>query len=107
LVLVYCERYFPADEPGLGRFAGFFVAFSGSMYGLVIADDIFLLFMFWEATTVFSYLLIGHYTDRKASRGAALQALLVTTAGALVMLVGLVILAAAAESTSLTEIIER
>ncbi|MBF0673525.1 MAG: Na+/H+ antiporter subunit A [Salinibacterium sp.] len=105
LVLVYCERYFPADEPGLGRFAGFFIAFSGSMYGLVVADDIFLLFMFWEATTVFSYLLIGHYTDRKASRGAALQALLVTTAGGLTMLVGLVILAAETGTTSLTAIV--
>src|SRR5690554_576802 len=69
LVLVYCERYFSADEPALGRFAGFFTAFSGTMYGLVISDDVFLLFMFWEATTVFSYLLIAHYTDRKASRG--------------------------------------
>jgi multicomponent Na+:H+ antiporter subunit A len=105
LVLVYCERYFAADEPGLGRFAGFFVAFSGSMYGLVISDDVFLLFMFWEATTVFSYLLIGHYTDRKASRGAALQALLVTTAGGLTMFVGLILLAVAAGSTSLVAIL--
>ncbi|MCW4384957.1 Na+/H+ antiporter subunit A [Salinibacterium sp. SYSU T00001] len=105
LVLVYCERYFAPDEPGLGRFAGFFIAFSGTMYGLVVSDDIFLLFMFWEATTVFSYLLIAHYTDRKASRGAALQALLVTTGGGLTMFVGLIVLAAAAESTSLSEIV--
>ncbi|AWB88698.1 Na+/H+ antiporter subunit A [Homoserinimonas hongtaonis] len=104
LVLFYCERYFSNDEPGLGRFAGFFIAFSGAMYGLVVADDIFLMFMFWEATTVFSYLLIGHYTDRKASRGAALQALLVTTAGGLTMFVGLVVMAAAAGTTSFTGI---
>src|SRR5690606_15765885 len=87
-----------------GRFAGFFIAFSGAMYGLVVSDDIFLMFMFWEATTVFSYLLIGHYTDRKASRGAALQALLVTTAGGLTMFVGLVVMAAAAGTTSFTSI---
>ncbi|WP_281284318.1 Na+/H+ antiporter subunit A [Homoserinimonas aerilata] len=104
LVLIYCERYFGPDEPALGRFAGNFTAFSGAMYGLVIADDVFLMFMFWEATTVFSYLLIGHYTDRKASRGAALQALLVTTAGGLAMLVGLVILSASAGTTSFTAI---
>jgi multicomponent Na+:H+ antiporter subunit A len=105
LVLIYCARYFAASEPALGRFAGIFMAFAGAMYGLVIADDVFLLFIFWEATTVFSYLLIGHYTDRKSSRGAALQALLVTTAGGLAMLVGLVLLAVESGTTSLTAIV--
>lgn len=105
LVLVYCARYFSPTEQALGRFAGVFVAFAGAMYGLVIADDVYLLFIFWEATTVFSYLLIGHYTDRKSSRGAALQALLVTTAGGLAMLVGLVLLAVDAGTTSLTAIV--
>ena len=104
LVLGYCARYFSDDEPALGRFAGLFIAFAGTMYGLVVADDVFLMFMFWEATTVFSYLLIGHYTDRKSSRGAALQALLVTTAGGLAMLVGLVLLVVDAGTTKLTEI---
>ena len=105
LVLVYCARYFAASEPALGRFAGFFIAFAGAMYGLVVSDDLFLMFIFWEATTVFSYLLIGHYTERKSSRGAALQALLVTTAGALVMLIGLVLVAVEAGTTSLTGIV--
>jgi multicomponent Na+:H+ antiporter subunit A len=105
LVLIYCTRYFSNDEPALGRFAGHFIAFAGTMYGLVVADDVFLLFMFWEATTIFSYLLIGHYTDRKSSRGAALQALLVTTAGGLAMLVGLVLLAVEAGTTSLAAIL--
>ncbi|MHA6667442.1 Na+/H+ antiporter subunit A [Homoserinimonas sp. A447] len=105
LVLIYCARYFSVSEPALGRFAGIFLAFAGAMYGLVIADDVFLLYIFWEATTVFSYLLIGHYTDRKSSRGAALQALLVTTAGALAMLVGLVLLSVEAGTTSLTAIV--
>jgi multicomponent Na+:H+ antiporter subunit A len=70
-----------------------------------IADDVYLLFVFWEATSVFSYLLIGHYTHRKASRGAALQALITTTLGGLVMLVGLVLLAVQAGSSSLTPIL--
>ena len=105
LVLVYCARYFDDDEAGLGRFAGILVAFAGAMYGLVLSDDVFLLFIFWEATSVFSYLLIGHYTGRKASRGAALQALLVTTLGGLVMLVGLVLLAVETGTSSLSGII--
>jgi multicomponent Na+:H+ antiporter subunit A len=105
LVLTYCARYFDKSEEGLGRFAGILLAFAGSMYGLVLADDVFLLFVFWEATTVFSYLLIGHYTSRKASRGAALQALLVTTLGGLVMLVGLVLLAVETGTSSLVGIV--
>jgi multicomponent Na+:H+ antiporter subunit A len=105
LVLLYCSKYFADDEMGLGRFAGILLAFAGSMYGLVIADDVYLLFIFWEATSVFSYLLIGHYTAKKASRSAALQALLVTTLGGLVMLVGLVLLAVETGTSSLSGII--
>jgi len=106
LVLLYCARYFRDDEVGLGRFAGILLAFSGAMYGLVIADDVYLLFIFWEATSVFSYLLIGHYTGKKASRGAALQALLVTTLGGLVMLVGLILLSVETGTSRLSGIIE-
>ncbi|MBX9472800.1 Na+/H+ antiporter subunit A [Microcella sp.] len=105
LVLFYCGSYFRDDEKGLGRFAAVLLAFAGAMYGLVVADDVYLLFVFWEATSVFSYLLIGHYTHRKASRGAALQALITTTLGGLVMLVGLVLLAVQADSSSLSVIL--
>lgn len=106
LVMLYCARYFRADEPNLGRFAATLLAFAGAMYGLVIADDVFLLFVFWEATSVFSYLLIGHYSEKKASRGAALQALLVTTLGGLVMLVGLVLLAVETGTSSVAGIVD-
>ena len=107
LVILYCAKYFTNAEDGLGRFASVLLAFTGVMYGLVIADNVYLLFIFWEATSVFSYLLIGHYTGRTASRGAAMQALIVTTAGGLVMLVGLVMLAEHSATASLTEIISR
>ncbi|MDH6181609.1 multicomponent Na+:H+ antiporter subunit A [Microbacteriaceae bacterium SG_E_30_P1] len=106
LVMIYCVWYFDDDEPALGRFAGIFLAFAGAMYGLVISDDVFLLFIFWEATSVLSYLLIGHKTANKASRGAALEALLVTTFGGLVMLVGLVMLSVSTGTTSLARIVE-
>ena len=105
LVLVYCTRYFRSEEEALGRFAAVLLAFAGAMYGLVLADDVYLLFVFWEATSILSYLLIGHSTARKTSRGAALQALLVTTFGGLAMLVGLVILAVTTGTSSLTGII--
>ncbi|MFF1573491.1 Na+/H+ antiporter subunit A [Leifsonia sp. NPDC058292] len=105
LVLLYCMNYFADDEPALGRFAALLLAFAGVMFGLVTADDVFILFTFWEATSVLSYLLIGHYTGRKESRGAALQALTVTTFGGLAMLVGLVILAVQGGTTSLSELV--
>ncbi|WP_368498273.1 Na+/H+ antiporter subunit A [Herbiconiux sp. A18JL235] len=105
LVLVYCARYFSPREPQLGRFAALLLAFAGVMYGLVTADDIYVMFMFWEITSVLSYLLIGHYTARKESRGAALQALLVTTFGGLAMLVGIILLTVDAGTTSLAELV--
>nr|WP_316249226.1 proton-conducting transporter membrane subunit [Brachybacterium sp. Z12] len=82
IVLLYCARYFQDTEPGLGRFAGVLTAFAGAMVGLVLADDVMVIYTFWELTTVFSYLLIGHYQDKQASRRAALNALISTTAGA-------------------------
>lgn len=105
LVLVYCSAYFKEGAAGLGRFAATFVAFAGSMLGLVVADDVLLLFVFWELTTVTSYLLIGHYAERKPSRRAAMQAIVVTTAGGLTMLVGLVVLGHAAGTYSLSGIL--
>ncbi|SBT53451.1 Na+/H+ antiporter subunit A [Micromonospora auratinigra] len=92
LVLVYSARYFHAGSAGLARFAGVMVAFAGAMVGLVISDDLLLLYVFWELTTVFSYLLIGHSTERRSSRWAAAQALTVTTLGGLAMLVGFLLL---------------
>nr|WP_230416773.1 Na+/H+ antiporter subunit A [Micromonospora tarapacensis] len=92
LVLVYSARYFPPGAVGNGRFAGVMVAFAGAMLGLVLADDLLLLYVCWELTTVFSYLLIGHSTERRSSRWAAAQALTVTTLGGLAMLVGFIML---------------
>ncbi len=105
LVLVYCAAYFSASAQGLGRFGGVFVAFAGAMLGLVTSDDMLLMFVFWELTTVTSYLLIGHYSDRKASRRAAMQAIVITTAGGLAMLVGVVLLGEAAGTYRLSEVI--
>ncbi len=105
IVLLYCARYFKDTEPGLGRFAGLLTAFAGAMVGLVLADDVMMLYTFWELTTIFSYLLVGHYQDRQASRRAALNALISTTAGGLAMLVGLLMIAVPAGSMRLSVIV--
>ena len=62
------------------------------MLGLVLADNLLALYIFWELTTVFSYTLIGHNPVRSANRRSATQALLVTTFGGLAMLIGTVII---------------
>jgi multicomponent Na+:H+ antiporter subunit A len=105
LVLVYCARYFAPREEGTGRFAGCLTAFAGSMLGLVLADDLFLLYVFWELTTVFSFLLIGGSGRRLAARRAASQALVLTTAGGLAMLVGLILIGQASGSFLLSEVV--
>lgn len=91
LVMVYAWRYFHGDATA-HRVAGVLTLFSGSMLGLVLADNLLWLFVCWELTSVTSYLLIGHDDHRPEARAAALQALLITGAGGLVMLAGFVLL---------------
>lgn len=75
------------------------------MFGLVTSDNMLLLYVFWELTTVLSFLLVGHYAERATSRRAATQALLVTTAGGLAMLVGMIILGQVGGSYNLSELV--
>lgn len=91
-VMIYAGRYFSAKASHLGRFSGVFVAFAGAMLGVVTVDNTIGLYMFWEFTTVLSYLLIGHHHDRAPARAAARQALLITSSGALAMFAGFVML---------------
>ncbi|WP_043620042.1 Na+/H+ antiporter subunit A [Nonomuraea candida] len=107
LVLCYSARYFPQGDEGLGRYGGVMTAFAGSMLGLVMADDLLLLYVFWELTTVFSYLLIGYDPLSRVSRQAAMKALTVTTLGGLAMLAGFVLLGQAAGTYRISEIVAR
>lgn len=104
LIFLYCAFYAERDGT-LQRFVTTLTSFAGAMVGLVLADDVILLYVFWELTTVTSYLLVG-LDDRSAeSRRAALQALLVTTVGGLAMLVGLIMLAQAGGTTRISELV--
>lgn len=107
LVLLYCARYFKRKDQDLGAFGAQLLAFAGAMFGLVVADDLLLLFIFWELTTILSYLLIGFARTRLAARRSALQALMVTTAGGLAMLVGLIMLGHAAGTYRISAILEQ
>lgn len=105
LVLFYCGWYFKPGDTEIWRFSAVFTAFAGAMLGLVLSDNVYLLYVFWELTTVLSYLLVGHNPERRANRRAAMNALLVTTLGGLAMLAGLVILHLTSGSPLLSEIV--
>ncbi|TXK41342.1 Na+/H+ antiporter subunit A [Nonomuraea sp. C10] len=105
LVMVYSSRYFYRGDEGLGRFGAAMTAFAGAMLGLVTADDLLLLYVFWELTTVFSYLLIGHHPESRSSRRAGMQALVVTTLGGLAMLAGFVMIGQSAGTYQISAIL--
>lgn len=90
-VLLYCWGYFNRASNRLAYFSGYLMAFAAAMFGLVTADNLFLLYIFWEITSLLSFLLVGYYAERASSRRAAHQALMVTTAGGLAMLSGIVL----------------
>ena len=103
LVMLYSAKYM-AGHAQKARFFLFLTAFMLSMLGLVLADGLIGLFVFWELTSITSYLLIGFSHASEASRRAALQALLVTGCGALAMLVGFLLIGRIAGSYELSAI---
>lgn len=100
LILLYTAGYMRGD-PGLGRLCGLLLMFMGAMLGIVLSDDIFALFVFWELTSISSYLLIGFKHEKELARSAARQALLVTGAGGLCLLAGLLLWQGAAVAAGL------
>jgi multicomponent Na+:H+ antiporter subunit A len=91
LIVLYSGGYMKG-HPDIGRFMAFILAFMGAMLGLVVSDSFLMLFVYWELTSITSFLLIGFDHEREAARRAALQALVVTGGGGLCLLAGLVFL---------------
>ncbi len=104
LVVLYAAAYL-RHHKDMGRLQVLLLAFMLSMLGLVTADNVILLFVFWELTTVTSFLLVGFDHENAKARRSALQALLVTGAGGLALLVGLILLAETAGSYLLSDIL--
>lgn len=103
-IVLYAGGYL-RGHPQEGRFHLFIMSFMAAMLGLVLADDLIALFIFWELTSVTSFLLIGfNHTDSR-SRRSAIQALLVTGGGGMALLAGLILLGLASGQTSLGAII--
>ncbi|MCZ7556133.1 MAG: putative monovalent cation/H+ antiporter subunit A [Bacteroidia bacterium] len=106
IVLVYGGGYLKGHRD-LGRFYAFLFLFMGSMLGVVLSDNLLVLFVFWELTGVASYLLIGYYHEKEESRKSALQALLITGAGGLTLLGGIILLSIAGGGFSITDLVSK
>jgi multicomponent K+:H+ antiporter subunit A len=91
LVAVYARYYMSPADP-VPRFFAFFLAFMGSMLGIVVSGNLVQLVFFWELTSLFSFLLIGYWHHRLDARRGARMALLVTGAGGLCLLAGVLLL---------------
>ncbi|HSL75225.1 MAG TPA: hydrogen gas-evolving membrane-bound hydrogenase subunit E [Ilumatobacteraceae bacterium] len=104
LVCVYAVGYFSTQAAGLGRFSATLVAFSGAMVGLVWSDSVWTLFVFWELTSITSFLLVGFKNTDALARTAARRALVITASGGLALLAGFVLLVDAAGTAVISEI---
>jgi multicomponent Na+:H+ antiporter subunit A len=105
LIVVYAGGYL-AHHHQLGRFYVQLLSFMGAMLGLVVADNVFVFFIFFELTSLTSYLLIGFYHTEEESRRAARKALIVTGGGGLALLAGLVLLGGAAGTWEFSQMLD-
>ncbi|WP_319495787.1 putative monovalent cation/H+ antiporter subunit A [uncultured Cohaesibacter sp.] len=104
LIILYSGGYLNghADQ---GRFLSFMFLFMGSMIGVVLADNLMTLFIYWELTSITSFLLIGFNHKEERSRRAALQALIVTGGGGLALLAGLLLMYHAGGTMEMSELL--
>ena len=92
LLIVVYARYYLSEEDSMPRFFSFLLLFMGSMLGMVVAGNLILLAVFWELTSVSSFLLIGFWNHRSDARDGARMALAITGAGGLALLGGVILL---------------
>ncbi len=104
LIVLYARYYFSPRDP-LGRFYAEMLLFMGSMLGVVLSENVIQLLIFWELTSLSSFLLISYWSEREEARRGARMALTVTGAGGLALLGGLLLLGEMAGSYELTAIL--
>lgn len=114
LVLIYSASYLPAhlehdgrSQKEAPRFFFFLLLFMGAMVGLVTAQDLLLVFLFWDITAIASYYLIGYDHETADARASALMALLITGISSVLFLIGAFILAEAYGSYSIPVLLEQ
>ena len=104
LVVIYARFYLASEEP-TARFYTYLMLFQGAMLGIVLSDNVLLLIVFWELTSISSFLLIGFWRHLPEARQGARMALAVTGGGGLALIAGLLILGNIAGSHNLTIIL--
>ncbi len=108
LVGIYSLGYMSSASPGrLGHFYAALQAFMGSMLGVALADDLILFFVFWEITSVTSFLLIGFWYEQEQARKGAMTALQITALGGLAMMVGFVCIWVATGTWSISQLVQQ
>ncbi len=105
LVFLYTSAYMQGDRY-LDRFYGYLCLFMGAMLGMVLSDNIFTMFVFWELTSISSFFLIGYNTDNKESRKSALIALCITGLGGFFLLAAFALLGNISGTYSISEMLE-
>lgn len=104
--IFFYARTYLKGHPYFDRFFGYLFLFMTAMMGLVLSDNMLLLFIFWELTSISSFFLIGFNNDNKDSRKSAMTALTITGMGGFFLLAGLVLLGNVAGTYQISELIE-
>lgn len=105
LVILYSIFYMSKHREALHNFYVYLLLFMGAMLGLVFSDNIFVLYVFWETTSVSSFLLIAYWYEREKSRYGAQKSMLITIFGGLAMLAGLIMLSQITDTYSIREMV--
>ncbi|GLS34670.1 monovalent cation/H+ antiporter subunit A [Mesorhizobium tianshanense] len=106
LIIIYARFYLGRNDP-IGRFYAYLLLFQGAMVGIVLSDNILGLLVFWELTSLTSFLLIGYWRHLPEARQGARMALIITAGGGLSLIAGMLLLGHIAGSYQLTEILAR
>jgi multicomponent K+:H+ antiporter subunit A len=106
LIIIYARFYLAKSDP-MGQFYTYLMLFKGAMVGIVLSDNILLLLIFWELTSLSSFLLIGYWKHLPEGRQGARMALAVTGGGGLCLIAGMLILGGIVGSYDLTVILEQ
>lgn len=107
LVVLYSVYYLSKEKEQLNTFYVYLLLFMGAMLGVVLSDNLIVLYTFWELTSFSSFLLIGYWYHNERSRYGAQKSMLITVLGGLSMLGGIILLYLMTGTFSISEIIQQ
>src|SRR5690606_27524434 len=105
LVVLYSIYYLDEERDALQRFYVYLLLFMGAMLGVVLSDNLLVLYAFWEITSISSFLLIAFWYRRERSQYGAFKSMLITVFGGLAMFAGFILLYVMTGTFSVREII--